>query len=75
MGRAVTWPPQTWRQPKEAYREQFEQGKQSVSSLRQEGRESQDVFQVLERLSELRQKGIISEEDFQAQKQKFLDRL
>ena len=60
---------------KQAYLQQFEEGKQFISSLRQEGKESQDVFQALEKLSELKQKDIISEEDFQAQKQKLLDRL
>ena len=60
---------------KEAYRQRFEEGKQFISRLRQERKESQDVFQDLERLSELRQKGVITEEDFQAQKQKLLDRL
>ena len=57
---------------KEAYKQQFEQGKQFVSSLRQD---DEDVFRALERLSELRQKDVISEEDFLAQKQKLLDRL
>ena len=60
---------------KEAYKQQFEKGKQFVSNLRQEHLESEDVFQALERLSELKGKGVIAEEDFQTQKQKLLDRL
>ena len=60
---------------KEAYKQQFEEGKQYVSNLRQESVESEDVFQALERLSELKGKGVIGEDDFQTQKQKLLDRL
>jgi uncharacterized protein (DUF697 family) len=60
---------------KKAYIQQFEEGKQFVSRLREESKEGQDVFQALERLGELRQKGVIIEEEFQAQKKKLLDRL
>ena len=58
---------------KHAYAEMLEQGKQFVSNLGDKG--SQDVFRALERLSELKEKGVITEQDFEAQKQKLLDRL
>ena len=60
---------------KKAYLQQFEEGKQFVSGLREENKEGHDVFEALEKLGELRQKGVIIEEEFQAQKKKLLDRL
>ncbi len=60
---------------KAAYKETFERGKQFVSNLGQERKRAQDVFQALERLNQLREKGVINEEDFEAQKQKLLARL
>ena len=60
---------------KQAYTEMLEQGKQFVSNLGGGGKGSQDVFRALQRLSKLKEKGVITEEDFEAQKQKLLDRL
>ena len=60
---------------KEAYKETLEQGKQFVSTLGQSREGAQDMFQALEKLSELKEKGVITEGDFETQKQKLLDRL
>ena len=60
---------------KQAYTEMLEQGKQFVSNLGGGGKGNQDVFQTLEKLSELKEKGVITEEDFEAQKQRLLDSL
>ncbi len=60
---------------KKSYKEAFEQGKQFVSDLEEEQESSQDVFQALEKLGQLKEKGVITEEEFEAQKQKLLDRL
>jgi uncharacterized protein (DUF697 family) len=57
------------------YDEAFEQGKTFVAGLKEKEGAAQDVFQALERLEELKQKGIITAEEFEAQKQKLLDRL
>ncbi len=60
---------------KQAYTEMLEQGKQFVSNLGGGGKGNQDVFQTLEKLSEFKEKGVITEEDFEAQKQRLLDSL
>lgn len=60
---------------KKVYKEAFEEGKQVVSDLQEEKEASQDVFKALEELGELKEKGVITEEEFEAQKQKLLDRL
>ena len=61
---------------KHAYTKLLEQGKQFVSNLGAAGgKGNQDVFEALQRLSELKEKGVITEEDFETQKQKLLDRL
>lgn len=60
---------------KAAYDELLEKGKAFATRLRGEAASSRDVFQALERLGELKEKGVISEEEFEAQKQKLLDRL
>jgi uncharacterized protein (DUF697 family) len=58
-----------------SYDEAFEQGKTFVAGLKEKEGEAQDVFQAIERLGELKQKGVITEAEFEAQKQKLLDRL
>ncbi|MGB0385842.1 MAG: DUF697 domain-containing protein [Ardenticatenaceae bacterium] len=64
------------KQAKKAYKEAFEEGKEVVSNLEKEQSEtSSDVFETLEQLSKLKDKGIITEEDFEAQKDKLLSRL
>jgi hypothetical protein len=60
---------------KGAYNEAFEQGKQVVSNLAEEKEAAQDIFQALEKLGQLKEKGVITPEEFEAQKQKLLDRL
>ena len=60
---------------KKAYAEAFEQGKEFVSGLEKEKEASRDVFKALEKLGQLKEKGVITEEEFEAQKQKLLDRL
>jgi uncharacterized protein (DUF697 family) len=60
---------------RKGYDEAFEQGKTFVAGLKEKEGEAQDVFQALERLGELKQKGVITEAEFEAQKQKLLDRL
>jgi uncharacterized protein (DUF697 family) len=60
---------------KRAYSEAFEEGKKVVSDLEEEQEEAQDVFEALEKLGDLKEKGIITAEEFEVQKQKLLDRL
>ena len=58
-----------------SYDEAFEQGKTYVSGLKGKEEAAKDVFQALEGLEQMKQKGIITAEEFEAQKQKLLDRL
>ncbi len=60
---------------KKAYDEAFEKGKEFVSDLEGEEEASKDVFKALDKLGQLKEKGVITEEEFEAQKQKLLDRL
>jgi uncharacterized protein (DUF697 family) len=60
---------------KAAYKEAFEQGKQFVSDLKEEEETAKDVFDALDKLGALKEKGIITEEEFEAKKQELLDRL
>ena len=60
---------------KEAYNEAVERGKQYVSDLKEERGASRDVYEALEKLGQLKEKGVITEEEFEAQKQKLLARL
>ena len=60
---------------KKAYSEAFERGKQFVADLKNESKASKDVYEGLDRLGQLKEKGVITEEEFEAQKQKLLERL
>ena len=64
---------------KEIYKEKFEKGKEYASNLEKERKKtkkaSDDIFQKLEKLAQMKEKGIISEEEFESQKQKHLERL
>ncbi|MCP4396406.1 MAG: DUF697 domain-containing protein [bacterium] len=64
---------------KKVYEEEFEKGKEYASDLEKERKRSaavsDDVFKRLEKLAGLKEKGIISEEEFDAQKQKLLEQL
>jgi uncharacterized protein (DUF697 family) len=54
------------------YQQEFESGKQYVSRLKDEGNSGDDLVGRLERLAALRDKGILTEEEFAAQKDKLL---
>jgi len=70
---------------KKKYKDAFEEGKEVASNLKKEQEaaeagadgkdETDDVFEALEKLGQLRDKGIITEEEFQAQKKKLLNRV
>lgn len=59
---------------KDAYNRAFNQGKKVVAEM-QENPETKQVFDALERLHGLREKGAITEAEYEAQKQKLLERL
>jgi uncharacterized protein (DUF697 family) len=54
---------------KRAYDEELERGKQVASSL---SGQNKDAFEKLERLAKLKEKGVISAEDFEEQKKRIL---
>lgn len=54
---------------KRAYEEELERGKRVASSL---SNEKKEAFEKLERLAKLRDKGVISDEDFEEQKKRIL---
>jgi uncharacterized protein (DUF697 family) len=65
---------------KQVYKDHLQKGKEYASKLHKERQTakasaSNSVFKELERLLELKEKGIITEEEFETQKQKLLDRL
>ena len=60
---------------KEAYKETFEQGKRFVSDLGRGRKRTQDVLDALGKLGELKEKSVITQEEFELQKQKLLNRL
>lgn len=61
---------------KAAYDSAFEQGKSYVSNLENEkGNEAANIYQALEKLGQLKDQGILTEEEFQAKKQELLARL
>ncbi|NEQ29936.1 MAG: DUF697 domain-containing protein [Leptolyngbya sp. SIO4C5] len=63
-------------QVKSAYDSAFERGKGYVSDLKNEqGDEAANIYQALEKLGQLRDQGILTEEEFQAKKQELLSRL
>ena len=57
------------------YGEAFERGKQFVADLQRESKASGDAYEGLDKLGQLREKGVITEEEFKAQKEKLLGRL
>lgn len=57
------------------YEDALERGKQVVSNLKGREEESKDVYIALERLADLRRKGVISEEEFEEKKREMLARL
>jgi uncharacterized protein (DUF697 family) len=60
---------------KQAYKEAFEKGKDFVSDLNEQEDNGNDVFKALQKLGQLHDQGVITDEEFEAQKQKLLDRL
>lgn len=63
-------------QVKTAYESAFEQGKRYVSDLENEkGHEAADVYQALEKLGQLRDQGVLTDDEFQSKKQELLARL
>ncbi len=60
---------------RQRYDEALERGKRVVGDLRSREAESKDVYTSLERLSDLRQKGVISDNEFEAKKREMLERL
>ena len=61
---------------KRAYGEAFERGKRFVSDLKQSERETpRAVYEELEKLGQLKEKGFLTDEEFEAQKRKLLERV
>ncbi len=70
---------------KEAYDEAFEEGKEVVEEMEKEKAKEEetaeqsdapdDVLQALEKLGELKEKGVLTDAEFKAQKKKLLERL
>ena len=60
---------------RKTYDDALERGKRVVGDLKNREAESKDVYSSLERLSDLKQKGVITEEEFEAKKREMLERL
>ena len=60
---------------RKTYDDAVERGKKVVGDLKNRETESKDVYTSLERLSGLKQKGVITEEEFEAKKREMLERL
>jgi len=60
---------------RQAYEKAYEEGKKVVSDLEQSQETSSEIFTALEKLGQLKEKGVITEAEFEAQKQKLLGRL
>ena len=60
---------------KASYKEWLEKGKRFVSDLIAPTGGTRDVFQALEGLHQLHQKGVVTDEEFQAKKQDLLSRV
>ena len=60
---------------RKSYDEALERGKRVVGDLKNREAESKDVYASLERLSDLKQKGVITDEEFEAKKREMLERL
>lgn len=58
-----------------AYKEAFRKGKDYVKDLEDMEDEAADVYRSLEKLGELKEKGVITEAEFEAKKKELLDRL
>jgi uncharacterized protein (DUF697 family) len=60
---------------KKAYKEAFRKGKEYVKDLEGKEDEASDVYQALDKLGELKKKGVITDAEFEAKKKELLDRL
>lgn len=60
---------------RKTYDDALERGKRVVGDLEDRENESKDVYSSLERLSDLKQKGVITDEEFEAKKREMLERL
>lgn len=60
---------------KQAYEKAYEKGKSYVSDLEDQKDDAKDVYQALEKLGQLRDQGILSEEEFEAKKKELLSRI
>ncbi|MBA3468299.1 MAG: DUF697 domain-containing protein [Herpetosiphonaceae bacterium] len=60
---------------KDAYNQAYERGKEVLKQTQVQEEKSRDVFEALEKLGALRDQGVITEADFEAQKQKLLGTL
>jgi uncharacterized protein (DUF697 family) len=62
-------------QVKQAYDSAFERGKSYVSDLEKDKEQSTDIYQALEKLGQLKERGVLTEEEFQSKKKELLDRV
>ncbi len=60
---------------KEAYAEEFEEGKEVAKNLKEKEGEAKTVFEKLEQLGKLRDSGVLTEEEFEAKKSQLLDQI
>ena len=60
---------------KEAYNQAFEQGKEIASELMGKEEEAKDVYKALDKLGQLRDKGVITEQEFEEKKRDLLERI
>ncbi|OKH15221.1 DUF697 domain-containing protein [[Limnothrix rosea] IAM M-220] len=61
---------------KSAYDSAFEKGKGYVSDLeKEEGDKAADIYQTLEKLGQLKEQGVLTEEEFQTKKAELLSRI
>ena len=60
---------------RQAYKEAFEKGKEVASKLEKEPESVETITDTLEKLGELKEKGVITEAEFETQKEKLLARL
>ena len=58
-----------------AYEDALERGKDFVAGLKGREEEPRDVFEKLNKLGELKKKGLISKEEFEAKKRELLERI
>lgn len=62
-------------QLKKAYEDAFRKGKSYVWDLEDNKDEAADIYQALEKLGQLKDRGILTEQEFLAKKKQLLDRL